>query len=187
MRSGVSLATSAVASFRISLSRCSRTLSARRRDRSICPRCAHRGARSVERPYRGRLDSVPYRASNQPQLLGPHSGCQTIVDSRDRQCLELGGVFPHRDLHRPPVHGECEHTQSIGRRSFIESSITACLWSFLPIDSYKNTRRDRLNLYSFVLTPEEWPTRALNDAATARIKMQSQRSIPLLPVKEAAI
>ena len=183
----VFLAASTVALFRISLSRCRLTLSARRCDRSICSRCAHRGACPVERPCRGRLDSVPYRVFNQPQLLGPHSGCQPIVDSRDRQYLKLGGVFLPRYLHRPPVHSNSDPTISTGRRIFLGSSITVCLWSFLPIDSYKSTRRDRLNLYSFVLTPDEWPTRALNDAATARSKILPQRIIPLLSVKEAFI
>jgi len=30
--------------------------------------------------------------------------------------------------------------------------------SFLPIDLYKSTRRERLNLYRCVPTPNAWPT-----------------------------
>jgi len=43
----------------------------------------------------------------------------------------------------------------------------ACLRSFLQIDLYKSTRRERLNLYRSVLTPDAWPIWTLNNDATA--------------------
>ena len=122
----VFLAMSAVALFRVSLSRCRLTLSACRCDRSICSRCTHRGASLVKRPCRGRLNSVPYWVLNQPQRFGLHSGCQPIVDSRDRQCLKLVGVFLPRYLHHPPVQSNCDPTISTGRRLSQGRSITVC-------------------------------------------------------------
>jgi hypothetical protein len=42
-----------------------------------------------------------------------------------------------------------------------------CLRSFLPIDLYKSTRREWLNLYRYLLTPDAWLTRVSGDDATA--------------------
>ena len=44
---------------------------------------------------------------------------------------------------------------------------SAGLRLFLPINLYKSTRRERQNLYRCVLAPDEWPTRAASDDATA--------------------
>ena len=43
----------------------------------------------------------------------------------------------------------------------------AFLQSFLPIDLYKSTRRERLNLYRCTPTPAEWFTRISDDEITA--------------------
>ena len=43
----------------------------------------------------------------------------------------------------------------------------AGLRSFLPIDLYKSTRRERLNLYRCVLTLDAWSTWTLSNDATA--------------------
>lgn len=57
---------------------------------------------------------------------------------------------------------------------------TACLRAFLPIIMYKRTRRERLNLYRYVLTPDAWPTWTSSHDATAFMKILSQRGISLL-------
>jgi hypothetical protein len=56
----------------------------------------------------------------------------------------------------------------------------ACLRSFLPIDLYKSTRHEWLNLYRCALTLDAWPTQVSGDGATALMKILSQRGIPLL-------
>ena len=43
----------------------------------------------------------------------------------------------------------------------------ACLRLFPPINMYKSTRRERLNLYRCVLTPDAWPTWTSSNGATA--------------------
>jgi hypothetical protein len=60
------------------------------------------------RPQFGSCDPVPERLFYQPQLLGRRASCHPVFDSRDRQFLELGGVFLLRYLQRLPFHGDCD-------------------------------------------------------------------------------
>ena len=55
-----------------------------------------------------------------------------------------------------------------------------CLRSFLPIDLYKSTRRERLNLYRSVLTPAHGPPGPCVMMRLSLMKILSQRGIPLL-------
>jgi hypothetical protein len=66
----------------------------------------------------------------------------------------------------------------------IQSASETCesLRSFPPINLYKSTRRERLNLYGCPLTPDAYHARTSSKDATAKIetrKTQSQRGIAL--------
>ena len=93
-----SFAKYAVAFFRISFSRLSRTFSARSRDSSICSGVTALAPAPLSLPACGRLDPVAQRLLDQPKLLGHRANRLAILHPLDRQFLELGGVFLLRYL-----------------------------------------------------------------------------------------
>ena len=95
----------------ISFSRFSRTFSARSRDHFICSGVTTVAPAPWSLPAcRSRFDPVPSCVFDQPQLLGLRSGCQPIVDSLDRQFLELNRILLLRYLHCLPFHGDGDYT-----------------------------------------------------------------------------
>jgi hypothetical protein len=61
----------------------------------------------------------------------------------------------------------CKPQMSDSSETGETSGKNAGLRSFLPIDLYKNTRRERLNLYGRAGTPDTWPTWTSINVATA--------------------
>jgi hypothetical protein len=95
--------------------------------------------------------------------------CLVQPNKRDRPDIQERPAGP-RACRAPFRHFAKNRHEQRGLSSQSASGTrgkSTCLRAFLPIDLYKNTRRERLNLYRPVRTPDTWPTWASINDATA--------------------
>jgi hypothetical protein len=78
---------------------------------------------------------------------------------RKRNETGLARIIHEGFYYKPQMSDSSETGETSGN--------SAGLRSFLPIDLYKNTRRERLNLYSRAGTPDRWTTWTSITVATA--------------------
>jgi len=137
-----------------------------------CNRRCLTQARRARRAGRGRVDLV--------HLV--YLVCLVQPNKRDRPDKQERPADP-RACRAPFRHfAKNRHEQSglVSQSASETRGKGMCLRSFLPIDLYKSTRRERLNLYRSVLTPAHGPPGPCVMMRLSLMKILSQRGIPLL-------